>query len=120
VPQLDLEQIATQLREEKTKLLTTTQKGREQDKAAGAQVFADEADVAASALNQSVAMKMRDRERTLLLKIEQALNRIADGSFGVCDGCEEPIEPKRLQARPMADLCIRCKEAQEREERGHA
>ena len=120
MPQLDLERIANQLREEKAKLLTNSEKVREADKAAGVQTYADEADLAVSALNQSVSMKMRDRERTLLLKIEQALSRIAEGSFGICDGCEEPIEPRRLEARPMADLCIRCKEAQEREERGHA
>lgn len=120
MPQLDLERIADQLRAEKSKLLTNSEKTREAERAAGAQTFADEADLAVSALNQSVSMKMRDRERTLLLKIEQALARIADGSFGICDGCEEAIEPRRLEARPMADLCIRCKETQEREERGHA
>jgi DnaK suppressor protein len=120
VPQLDLERIAHQLREEKAKLLVNTEKGREAERAAGAQTFADEADLAVSALSQSVSTRLRDRERSLLLKIEQALARIADGSFGICDGCEERIEPRRLEARPMADLCIRCKEAQEREERGHA
>ena len=81
MPQLDLERIANQLREEKTKLLTNSEKVREADRAAGAQTYADEADLAVSALNQSVSMKMRDRERSMLLKIEQALGRSLPAGF---------------------------------------
>ncbi len=49
--------------------------------------------------------------------IDAALKRIEDGSFGICESCEEPISIKRLEARPETTLCIRCKEDQERVER---
>jgi len=77
-------------------------------------------DLASSELNQSVALRLRDRERLLLQKIEIALAKIEEGTFGICDLCEEPIEPKRLEARPVAELCIRCKEAQEQQEKVYA
>ena len=82
--------------------------------------LADEVDLASSELNQNVALKLRDRERSLLQKIESALSKIEEGTFGICEGCEEPIELKRLEARPMADLCIGCKESQEQAEKIYA
>ena len=48
------------------------------------------------------------------------LKKIDEGEFGVCESCEEPISPKRLEARPETTLCIRCKEEQERDERSFA
>ena len=59
-------------------------------------------------------MRTRDRERKLINKIEAALQRINDGSYGYCDETGDPISIKRLEARPIATLCI---EAQERHER---
>ena len=50
-------------------------------------------------------------------KIDKALKKIEEGEFGMCDVCEEPISVKRLEARPETNLCIRCKEDQERAER---
>lgn len=79
--------------------------------------LADEVDLASSELNQNVTLKLRDRERLLLQKIQIALSKIEEGTFGICEGCEEPIELKRLEARPIAELCIRCKEAEEIEEK---
>ena len=71
-------------------------------------------------LNQSVSLRLKDRERLLLHKVELALAKISSGTYGICEACEEPIELKRLEARPMADLCIRCKEAQELQEKIYA
>ena len=79
--------------------------------------LADEVDLASSELNQSMTMRLRDRDRTLLFKIEKALSRIEEGTFGICESCEEPIEIKRLMARPIATLCISCKEEQEQEKK---
>jgi len=77
----------------------------------------DEADLAATEINQSMVFKLRDRERHLLAKIDQALSRIDDGSFGTCLDCEEPIEIKRLEARPVSTLCLVCKEREEHREK---
>lgn len=114
---LDLLRIAARLREEKAKLLDANLRSREQERQTSTQNYADEADFAASSLVQGVNVRLRDRERMLMNKIEQALAKIETGNFGVCEGCEEPIEARRLEARPVAELCIRCKEAEEQAER---
>ena len=62
-------------------------------------------------------LRLRSRERKLLDKIEMAIGRIDNGTYGVCAECEEPIGIKRLQARPVATYCIDCKLEQERRER---
>jgi DnaK suppressor protein len=61
----------------------------------------------------------RDRQRKLLGKIDAALRRIADGAYGYCEETDEPIELKRLDARPIATLSIDAQERHEREERNH-
>jgi DnaK suppressor protein len=77
----------------------------------------DEMDLASSEYLQSFEFRLRGREKSLLSKLDLALKKIEDGSFGVCEVCEEPIGKKRLEARPETTLCIKCKEDQEREER---
>jgi len=76
----------------------------------------DDMDLASSEYLQYFNLRLRGREKTYLEKIERALARIEDGSFGLCEECGEPIGIERLRVRPEATLCIRCKEAQEREE----
>jgi DnaK suppressor protein len=61
--------------------------------------------------------RLREREATLLVKIDRALDKIKEGTFGTCESCGEKIGLKRLEARPVADLCIECKTEQERNER---
>jgi DnaK suppressor protein len=77
----------------------------------------DEMDLAASEYIQSFEFRLRGREKSLLAKIDLALKKIEEGSFGVCEVCDEPIGKKRLEARPETNLCIKCKEDQERDER---
>jgi len=76
----------------------------------------DDMDLASSELDQSMVYRFRDRERNLLKKIEKAIQKIEDGTFGICEICEEPIGMKRLEARPVTELCINCKEDQEKRE----
>lgn len=80
----------------------------------------DEIDQASTETGQQLQLRLRDRENVLLKKIDKALKKIEDGEYGVCELCEEPISVKRLEARPVTDLCIRCKEEQERQERTYA
>ena len=77
----------------------------------------DEMDLASSEYLQSFEFRLRGREKSLLSKLDLALKKIDDGSFGICENFEEPIGKKRLEARPETTLCIKCKEDQEREER---
>ena len=77
----------------------------------------DSGDVATVELNQSFTIRLREREEKLLKKIESALARIGDGSYGTCEECGEEIDVKRLIARPVTTLCIDCKSRQEAEEK---
>ncbi|HEY4241091.1 MAG TPA: TraR/DksA C4-type zinc finger protein [Kofleriaceae bacterium] len=77
----------------------------------------DEMDLASSEYLQSFEFRLRGREKSLLSKLDLALKKIEDGTFGVCEICEDQIGKKRLEARPETTLCIKCKEDQEREER---
>jgi DnaK suppressor protein len=64
-------------------------------------------------------LRTRDRERKLLSKIESALRRIEDGSYGYCEETDEPISLKRLEARPIASLSLDAQERHERNEKTH-
>ncbi|MGH7834277.1 MAG: TraR/DksA C4-type zinc finger protein, partial [Candidatus Binatia bacterium] len=62
-------------------------------------------------------LRIRERESKLMIKIEEALRRLDDGAYGICDDCGEQIGIARLKARPVTTMCIDCKSAQEDEER---
>jgi DnaK suppressor protein len=67
--------------------------------------------------DRSFELRIRGRERKLMEKIEEALGRIEDGSYGTCAGCGCDIAIKRLEARPVAKFCIDCKTRQEQREK---
>ena len=79
--------------------------------------FPDEIDTASSEMNLAFQGRLRERERGLLSKINQALEKIEQGIYGECESCGEQISVKRIQARPVAKLCIDCKSEQEQQER---
>jgi DnaK suppressor protein len=64
------------------------------------------------------SLRLRDRDRKLIGKIQEALARLEAGTFGTCTSCGRPIASARLRARPVTDLCIDCKTEAERGERG--
>ncbi len=66
---------------------------------------------------RSFELRIRDRERKLLSKIDEAITRIDAKTFGICEDCDEEIGLKRLEARPVTTLCIDCKTAQETQEK---
>ncbi|MFV1950802.1 MAG: RNA polymerase-binding protein DksA [Nitrospinota bacterium] len=77
----------------------------------------DTVDRSSSESDRNFMLKLRERERKLIKKIDEALQRIENNTFGICEKCEEEIGEKRLVVRPVATLCIECKEEQEREEK---
>ena len=77
----------------------------------------DMVDRATSESDRSIELRARDRQRKLLNKIDQALQRIEDGSYGYCEDTGEPISLRRLEARPIATLSIEAQERHERRER---
>ncbi len=80
------------------------------------EVFADPADRATAESDRSFTLRLRDRERRLIRKIQAALQRIDDGVYGICEECGEEISIPRLKARPVTRLCINCKARQEADE----
>ena len=81
------------------------------------QNFPDPTDRASMESERNFELRIRDRERKLIAKIREALERLENGTFGICEECGEDISEERLKARPVTTLCIECKKKQENEER---
>jgi DnaK suppressor protein len=75
--------------------------------------FPDPTDRAALESDRNFLLRIRDRERKLISKIQEALERIDDGTYGICESCGEDISEERLKARPVTTLCFDCKKHQE-------
>jgi DnaK suppressor protein len=83
----------------------------------GQTVFPDLGDQASAEIDRNFMLRLKGRERKLLKKIEEAIERIDQGTFGICDKCGLDINIKRLEARPVTSMCIECKTLQEEEEK---
>jgi DnaK suppressor protein len=83
----------------------------------GDENFPDPTDRASMESNRNSVLRIRDRERKLIFKIQEALRRLDDGDYGICEECGEQIGIERLKARPVTTLCIECKTQQEEEEK---
>lgn len=79
----------------------------------------DMADRASSETDRSILLRSRDRQRKLISKIDDALSRIEDGSYGYCEETGEPISLPRLEARPVATLSVEAQERHEKREKTH-
>jgi DnaK suppressor protein len=77
----------------------------------------DPSDRATLESDRNFTLRIRDRERKLISKIREALERIEAGTYGICEECGEDISEQRLKARPVTTLCIECKKRQENEEK---
>lgn len=87
-----------------------------EDMTESGEVYADPADRATAESDRAFTLRLRDRERKLIKKIQKAIDRIDDGEFGLCQECGDDISIARLKARPMTTLCINCKSKQEEDE----
>jgi DnaK suppressor protein len=83
----------------------------------GPTVFPDLGDQATAEIDRNFMLRLRGRERKLLKKIEEAIERIDQGIFGICDKCGLEIDIRRLEARPVTTMCLECKILQEEEEK---
>jgi DnaK suppressor protein len=79
--------------------------------------FPDPTDRATLESDRNFLLRIRDRERKLIMKIREAMQRIEDDTFGICEACGDDIGIERLTARPVTTLCIECKRKQEANER---
>ena len=83
----------------------------------GKENFPDPNDRATLESERNFELRIRDRERKLIAKLQEAIKRIDEGTFGICDSCGGPISEKRLMARPVTTECIECKTKQEKLEK---
>lgn len=83
----------------------------------GKENYPDPNDRASLESDRNFELRIRDRERKLIMKMQEAIKRIEDGVFGICEVCGGPISEKRLMARPVTTLCIDCKTKQEKLEK---
>lgn len=116
----ELQKYRKVLLERQKELIETALNTKEQGLGFDIADLPDEVDLAATEWGQSMNLRLRDRELVLWKKINKALKKIEDGSYGICERCEEKISAKRLDARPVAELCIKCKEQIEKIEKGFA
>ena len=108
-----LKQYDARLSEHKNALLGMVERTEDYGREADRDVSQDPADKASNSYTKELLFSQSTNERNTLKLIEEALDRIAEGSFGECINCGEEITPKRLDAIPWAPHCIRCQELQE-------
>lgn len=113
----DIEKIKKMLLAQKEELIKKTQDTMRDESEFDKDDLPDEIDHASFEYNQSLTLRLRDREQYLLNKIIKALKMIDEGTYGICESCGDYIDVKRLMARPVATLCIKCKEEQEKREK---
>jgi DnaK suppressor protein len=114
---VQLQKFKESLEAKRTEIIKRAEQTLQQDMSLDTDDFPDEMDLASSEYLQAFTFRLRGREKVFLSKIQKALERIENGTFGMCEECDEAISIKRLEARPETTLCIRCKEDQERVER---
>ena len=78
--------------------------------------YPDPTDRASLESDRNFLLRIKDRERKLIMKVKEALDRIDNGTFGICESCDRPISEKRLMVRPVTTLCIECKTEREHQE----
>jgi DnaK suppressor protein len=103
------------LHRKKEEILAAHRKSRQEGRDASESGVQDEGDRASNAHAREFLFSLSETERQQLQLVEEALARIPEGRFGMCRECGEPIEPKRLQAVPWAERCLKCQEQAERE-----
>jgi DnaK suppressor protein len=111
------EWLRARLEDSKRRLLTSATQTMAEDASFDTDDLPDEVDAAAAEHSRSLFFRLRTRKTALVRRIEGTLERIAAGSFTVCDRCGQEIPRTRLEAEPLTALCVDCKEEEELEQR---
>ena len=109
--------IRKELMKQREELLSEAEQTINSKLGADKQSFPDPTDQATAELDNNFMLRLRGREQKLLKKIDEAIARIDEGSYGICESCGGQIGLKRLEARPVTTLCIECKTEQEENEK---
>jgi len=108
-----LKQYDAKLQEQRSSLLGMVERTEDYGREANRDISQDPADQASNSYTKELLFSQSTNERNILKLIEEAIERISDGSYGECVNCGSEIQPKRLEAIPWARYCIRCQELQE-------
>ncbi|HDO22148.1 MAG TPA: RNA polymerase-binding protein DksA [Nitrospirae bacterium] len=111
-----IEKIKIRLQKQKERLLSDAETALMND-LPGQILFPDMGDQASAEIDRNFMLRLKGREQKLLKKIESVLEIIENGTYGQCTACGAEIGIKRLEARPVTDMCIECKTEQEEEEK---
>lgn len=111
-----LEQFKVLLLKHRQQILNSGMVNNSEDLHVSQEDLSDETDLASSLVSQQISVSIRERELFKLKRIDFALERIAEGSYGHCEECDDEIGLKRLENQPWAELCIFHAEEKEREE----
>jgi len=114
------EKFKTLLNDKLTELLSEAGKTVVGMSGAKEENFPDPTDRASLETDRNFLLRVKDRERRLITKIHEAIGRLEDGTYGVCELCGEEISEKRLLARPVTTCCIECKKEEEEHEKGRS
>lgn len=109
-----LAKLKKKLLAERERLLNTAASSRKGEFAIATDDLADEADLTSVELSQGVVFTLREKEHRTMAEIDEALQRMEEGTYGLCEECEEQIGAKRLEIFPTARLCIAHQEEQEK------
>lgn len=115
MPQINIEQIKRKLELRKRESLQFLRRLSQETRCAEIESSFDDADRCTADLEKESLFERSSQQRTHLRLIEAALSRIESGSFGVCVGCAEQIQPRRLEAIPWTQFCLACQEELEQE-----
>lgn len=113
----DLAKMKKKLLAEKERLLTSAATSRKAEFTIATDDLADETDLTSVELSQGVVFTLREKEQRTLAAIDQALQRMEEGTYGLCEECEDEIGAKRLEIYPTARLCITHQEEQEEKQK---
>ncbi|MGZ3693028.1 MAG: TraR/DksA family transcriptional regulator [Bdellovibrionota bacterium] len=113
----DLAKMKKKLLAEKERLLTSAAVSRKQEFTIATDDLADETDLTSVELSQGVVFTLREKEQRTLAAIDEALQRMEEGTYGLCEECEDEIGSRRLEIYPTARLCITHQEEQEEKQK---
>jgi len=116
----DLAKLKKILLAERARLLNTAASSRKSEFSIATDDLADEADLTSVELSQGVVFTLREKEQKTMAEIDEALQRMEDGSYGRCEDCDQDIGAKRLEIFPTARLCITHQEEEEKKRKFYA
>ncbi len=116
--QEELERFRVRLLKERRKILNDMEKLAQESNELGKDGTPDIGDEAADLSSRQLLLSLNEADRAKLREIDEALERIEEGTYGICEECGEPISPKRLEVKPTAIYCVECKSRLEQRQKG--